>query len=390
MRLAIAHPFLHVKGGAEKVVLKIAQKFDATVFCTDYDQHKTYPEFSSLDIRVLPRGHMTKLFALFPKRAREAAIAGQQFWNWKAPDEFDVVNAQGTPSEWVRHRNSPVAWFCHSPNREAFVLYEWRQRQRNIAERAVYRSFVHMYKHFEFATVPKIEHIFANSETTRERIAKYLHRKDAEVLHPGVDCREFECKGYEKFFFYPSRIVPEKRFELAIEAFEKFRKARKAAGGKARNERWKLVLAGALHHGIPHHVDYYNKLAELASRDPDVEILLDLQSNKIRDLYARCYSVLYTPIHEDFGIVPLEGFASCKPVLAWNEGGPREIVEEGKNGYLVNNTNELAAKMAYLADRPKLAEQMGKAGRARAERDFSWERFLTRFGAACEKLSASR
>nr|WP_304767866.1 glycosyltransferase [Candidatus Burarchaeum sp.] len=390
MRLAIAHPFLHTKGGAEKVVLKIAQRFDAKIFCTEYDKHRTYSEFADIDIETLPHGHIKHVFTLFPKRAREAALAGSQFWGWKAPDEFDVVNAQGTPSEWVRHRNKPVVWYCHSPNREAFVLYEWRQKQRNIAERAVYHSFVQMYKHFEFQTVPKIEHIFANSETTKERIAKYLHRKDAEVLHPGVDCREFECKGYEKFFFYPSRIVPEKRFELAIEAFEKFRKARKAAGGNARRERWKLVLAGALHRGMKHHSAYYDKLAELASKDSDIELLVDISHEQLKDLYARCYAVLYTPVHEDFGIVPLEGFASRKPVLAWNEGGPREIVQDGKTGYLVNNTNELAAKMAYLADRPKLAEQMGKEGRKRAERDFSWEKFLTRFGKVCEKLSRSQ
>jgi glycosyltransferase involved in cell wall biosynthesis len=381
MRLAIAHPFLHTRGGAEKVVLKIAQRFDAKIFCSEYDKHKTYPAFAEVDIEVLPHGHIKHLFKLFPKRARDAAIAGSQFWGWKAPDEFDIVNAQGTPSEWVRHCNSPVAWYCHSPNREAFVLYEWRQKRRNIAERAVYHSFVQMYKHFEFQTVPKIEHIFANSETTKGRIAKFLHRKDAEVLHPGVDCKEFECKGYERFFFYPSRIVPEKRFELAIEAFQKFKKTRK------KSERWKLVLAGALHQGNAHHVDYYKKLAELASADQDIEFLLDITDKKLNDLYARCYSVLYTPIHEDFGIVPLEAFASRKPVLAWNEGGPREIVQEGKNGYLVNNTNELAAKMAYLADRPKLAEQMGKEGRKRAERDFSWEKFLKRFGEACRKLS---
>ena len=178
--------------------------------------------------------------------------------------------------------------------------------------------------------------------------------------------------------------MAEKRFELAIEAFEKFRKTRK------RSERWKLVLAGALHHNMPHQVEYYNKLAALASQDADVELMLDITHHQLKDLYARCYAVLYTPIHEDFGIVPLEGFASRKPVLAWNEGGPREIVQDGKNGYLVNNTNELAAKMAYLADRPKLAEQMGKEGRKRAERDFSWEKFLARFGKVCEKLSSSQ
>lgn len=382
MKLAVAHPFLHVKGGAEKVVLKIAQHFGAKIFCTEYDAAKTYPEFSKLDVEVLPRGMLAPAFSLFPRRAREAAVAGSQFWNWKAPDEFDVVNAHGTPSEWVGHKNRNVVWYCHNPNREAFILYKWRQARRNPLERMVYWSFVEFYKHFEFRSVPKIRHIFCNSKTTQQRISEYLHRDDAEVLYPGVDCKEFACEGYEKFFFYPSRIVPEKRFELAIEAFEKFRRK---AGKKG--EKWKLVLAGALHRNSPHHVEYYGKLRERMAHSQNVQLLLDVHFKKIRELYANCYSVLYTPIHEDFGIVPLEAFASRKPVLAWNEGGPREIVENGKNGYLVDSTDALAEKMAYLAEHPKIAEQMGIAGRKRVERDFSWERFLERFGKVCSNVS---
>lgn len=380
MKLAIAHPFLHTKGGAEKVILRIAQHFDATIFCTEYDRKKAYPEFQKLDVEVLPRGAAAPLFSLFPKRAHAAAVAGSQFWGWKAPDEVDVVNTHGTPSEWARHRNSPVVWYCHNPNREAFILYKWRQARRNPLERAVYWSFVQFYKHFEFRSVPKIEHIFCNSKTTQQRIAEYLGRRDAEVLYPGVDVKEFACEGYGKFFFYPSRIVPEKRFELAIEAFEKFRRK-----SKKYND-WKLVLAGALHRNTPHHTEYYEGLKELVARSENVELLLDMPSRRIRNLYAQCYSVLYTPIHEDFGIVPLEAFASKKPVLAWNEGGPREIVQDGKNGYLVESTDELAEKMHYLAEHPKIAEQMGRDGRKRVEKEFSWGRFLERFGKVCEKV----
>jgi glycosyltransferase involved in cell wall biosynthesis len=384
VKLAVAHPFLHTKGGAEKVVLKIAQHFGAKIFCTEYDAAKTYPEFAKLDVEVLPRGAMSAAFSLFPRRARDAAVAGSQFWNWKAPDEFDVVNAHGTPSEWVGHRNRNVVWYCHNPNREAFILYKWRQARRNHLERGVYWSFVQAYKHFEFRSVPHIRHVFCNSKTTKQRISEYLGRHDAEVLYPGVDVKDFACEGYEKFFFYPSRIVPEKRFELAIEAFEKFRKKNR------KYEKWKLVLAGALHGGNEHHARYYEKIRELASRSSNVQLLTDIPFSKIRELYATCYSVLYTPIHEDFGIVPLEGFASKKPVLAWNEGGPREVVQGGKNGYLVNSTNELAEKMAYLAEHPKIAEQFGRDGRKRAEKEFSWGRFLERFGKACEKIGKNR
>ena len=65
----------------------------------------------------------------------------------------------------------------------------------------------------------------------------------------------------------------------------------------------------------------------------------------------------------------------------------REIVQEGKDGYLVNSVDELAQRMAYLAERPKLAEQMGRLGRKRVEKEFSWKHFLRRFGEACGKVA---
>jgi len=382
VKLAIVHPFLHTHGGAERVVLKIAQEFDAKIYCTEYAPKKTYKEFRDLEVEILPKGPLRYMPPVLPKRALDAAIAGREFWDLRL-DDYDVVNAQGTPSEWARHCNSPMVWYCHSPNREAFTLYKWRQSRRNPLERMLYWSFVQAYKHYEFQTVPDIEHIFANSKTTQARIKKYLGRK-AEVLNPAVDCKEFECKDYEHYFFYPSRIVPEKRFELAIEAFRKFRRNRK------RDRSWKLVIAGALHSGIAHHVDYYRRLQRMIQGDPGIEIRLNQTVQEIRDLYADCYAVLYTPVQEDFGIVPLEGFASCKPVIAWDEGGPREIVQHGKNGYLVSGVNELAGRMSYLADRPETTERMGKDGKKHVEKEFSWKKFLKRFGNVCKKLAKKK
>jgi glycosyltransferase involved in cell wall biosynthesis len=111
---------------------------------------------------------------------------------------------------------------------------------------------------------------------------------------------------------------------------------------------------------------------------------------KIQDWYARCYSVLYTPLHEDLGLVPVEGFAAKKPCIAWNEGGPREVVDDGKDGFLVNSVDEMAAKMKWLAERPEIAEQMGKAGRKKAEKKFSWDVFLKRFGKVCGEVAKAR
>ncbi len=77
---------------------------------------------------------------------------------------------------------------------------------------------------------------------------------------------------------------------------------------------------------------------------------------------------------EGFGIVFLEAAASGKPSIAGSSGGAAEAVVDGTTGLVVDGASERAvaeAVSALLAD-PARAAALGKAGRARAEREFSW------------------
>src|SRR3989338_6340709 len=111
MKLAIVHPFLYTKGGAERVVLKIAQHFNAKIYCSRYIPEQTYTEFRDLEIEII-KTKFQKLFPEFlPMRVKDAITAGYQFYTKKL-DGYDVVNAQGTPREWIRNLNKPVVWYC--------------------------------------------------------------------------------------------------------------------------------------------------------------------------------------------------------------------------------------------------------------------------------------
>ena len=193
---------------------------------------------------------------------------------------------------------------------------------------------------------------------------------------PGVDVEEYSCQGYEKFFFYPSRITPEKRFELAIEAFKKSGLSRRG---------FRLVIAGSLIKGNRGHFEYYERIREMIKGIGEVR--LDVPRSELLDLYSRCYAVLFTPINEDFGIVPLEAMASGKPVIAVDEGGPRETVVHEKTGYLCKNVDEIAVCMALLANDPSLKERMGKEGRERVRRHFSWGAFFSAFDRSLKEAS---
>lgn len=380
MRLVVTTPFLETRGGMERVVLKIAQRFDAKIHCMSYEPEGTFHEFKQLDVEC-PR---PSIFREIPvgRRITTAIEAGRHFYTAKLKD-YDLINAHQTPSEWIRNRNSPVVWFCYSPNREAFDLYEWRMKRRNPVSKAMFWASIQAFKHFEFRTVPKVEHIFTSCKNTQERIKKYLHR-ESEILYPGVDVERFSCKGYENYFFYPSRIAPEKELEYAIQAFKIFAKRMNEEHKAAK---WKLVIAGSLSKR-PEHIRYYKKIKAMC--DDCITIEKNVGEWKLHDLYSWAYAVLFTPVNEDYGLVPLEGMAASKPCIARNEGGPKETVRDGVDGYLVNSIWEMAGKMELLAKDPDRCAAMGKAGRLKVERDFTWAKFLKRFEERANELVARK
>ncbi|MBN1170314.1 glycosyltransferase, partial [Candidatus Micrarchaeota archaeon] len=91
----------------------------------------------------------------------------------------------------------------------------------------------------------------------------------------------------------------------------------------------------------------------------------------------------------DYGLVPLEAMASSKPCLAKDEGGPKETIIHGRDGFLVESIWKLAKAMEWVARNPDKAASMGKAGRIKVETDFTWEKFLKRFEEKAKEVSAS-
>lgn len=364
--MAVATTALEAMGGAERVVLKIAGHFDATVFTTRYSPEVTFEGFRDLDVKVLSNPLQRLPIG---KRLSTGLAAGTTFYYTDLCKfgDFDLVNAHQSPSEWLRNKNKPMIFYCHSPNREAFDLYEWRMRRRDPLRKLAFWSAIKAFRHFEFQIVPKIEYIFTNSKNSKGRIKKYLNR-DAEILHPGIDVEKFRSGEYGNYFLYPSRITPEKDIEFSISAFRRLCERVKSH---------RLVIAGALS-DRPEHVAYFEKLKKLAAGLP-IEFRTNVGDDEYMELYSGSLAVLYTPINEDFGLVPLEAMAAEKPCIAKNEGGPRETVIDGVDGFLVNTSEEMADRMEFFIRNPAPAGQFGKKGRKKVERDFTWENFLKRF-----------
>jgi phosphatidylinositol alpha-1,6-mannosyltransferase len=92
---------------------------------------------------------------------------------------------------------------------------------------------------------------------------------------------------------------------------------------------------------------------------------------------------------EGFGIVFLEAAASEVPVIAGTSGGTPEAVAADRTGLLVSGTSveELQQALRRLAGSPPLRRSLGAAGRARALREFSWDRAVRQVSAVHDHVA---
>jgi len=84
---------------------------------------------------------------------------------------------------------------------------------------------------------------------------------------------------------------------------------------------------------------------------------------------------------EGLGIVYLEAAASGRPAVAGRSGGAPEAVANGETGFVVDGTDvsDVTEALVTLLRDPAEARRLGKAGRARAEREFGWDAVIERF-----------
>lgn len=248
------------------------------------------------------------------------------------------------PSFAVKH-TCHVCWLNHRM-REYYDLWEVfsselgpQTRLKENLRRIVIRLLdTRLLKH-------NVTKLYAQSKTIQERLKKWGNIP-SEVLYPPPPQRHYYTDSYQDFILSVSRLQRLKRLDLLLDAL-----------ALMKNKDLKAVLIGE----GPEEKNLVKRIEEKRLEER-VTLLGAVDEMTLTDHYARCLAVFFAPLREDYGLVTPEAFASRKPVVTTiDSGGPTELVEDGKRGYVCEaQPQKIAERLDELAENKTLAEYMGE------------------------------
>ena len=308
MRVALVHDALNQLGGAEYVLRSLHNSFPHAPIYTLVDNGSVTPQlFPRADIR-------TSFLQRIP--------GGVSHYKWYLPahptafehfdlSEYDVVISDSSSfAKGVITRPETIhLCYCHTPTR-----YLWHDTHNYTEDlnhsqivKRVLPAFLTRLRMWDQLAAQRVDRFIANSTETSRRIKKY-YKRDARVVHPPVRWRDFHVDtNTENYYLILGRMRPYKRFDLAIEAFNRLGLT--------------LVVVGD--------GEEYPRLKKMAG--PNIIFLRHVSDAQKVKLFARAQAFIH-PQEEDFGIVAVESMSAGRPVIAYKKGGALETVVPGLTG----------------------------------------------------------
>ncbi len=316
MKIAIFHDWIGAIGGGEKLILTLAREISADVITTDMNA-ESIRKMGFEDVNIISLGRTIKLPVLKQLSLTFLFV----FCDFK--EKYDFFIFSNNFSHFAAKRHKPNLWYCFSPPRIFYDLYNVFEQKETFIRRQFFKIWVFLHRSVSRKFVDHVESIVAISVNVQKRINKF-YSLDSLVVYPGIETSKYRCDKYGDFWLSVNRLYPEKRIELQINSFRQIPDE-------------KLIIVGDFTIG-----DYSEKYASILLKDlPDnIKIIGSISETELIHLYATCKGHITTALDEDFGMTPVEAMASGKPVVAVREGGYLETVVDGVTGMLVEANEE--------------------------------------------------
>lgn len=356
MRVLIINPGIHVYGGAELLIVRLAnymtkQGIENALLTTSILPEMA-EDFINTELIVVPssRKRFGEHIALH-KGIRE---------NIK---NFNVLNPHNYPAELsVFPYSRPIVWMCNEP-----FLYLMQNLRTSLRSKLKNKSLLYFEK---FITKFLIDYAVVADEYNAKRF-KTIYGSQPEIIHYGIDYEFFskgQAKGViEEFGLSDNFIILHvgwlNPFKNQIESLKALNKLKDMIPNV------KLVLAGYQESTYKSALDKYIKEKQLSKW---VLFTGHIDRAKIRDLYHACHVLLH-PIKAQGGwLSAFEALCAEKPIVVSKEMTASYIIEREQIGTV---TNDFANAIYDIYNNPEKYHEVGKQGRKWVTNNLSWEKF---------------
>jgi glycosyltransferase involved in cell wall biosynthesis len=227
----------------------------------------------------------------------------------------------------VRTGDASHVCYCLAPTRYVWDFESYAAREAlPAALKMALRPVIASLRRWDYQAAQRVDRFIAISREIQSRIRRYYGR-EAAVIHPPVDTERFRPSNErEDYYLIVSRLIPYKRIDLAVKAFNQLGRPLVIAGG-GRDREALEALAG-----------------------PTVTFLGYVPDEELPGLYARCRAYVLPGV-EDFCIAPVEAQAAGRPVIAYGAGGALDTVIEGETGaFFHRQTSDALAEAVRAFD----------------------------------------
>jgi glycosyltransferase involved in cell wall biosynthesis len=205
--------------------------------------------------------------------------------------------------------------------------------------------------------------LVANSEGLRTLANEFDERARIQIIPNGVDTTRFtpgDRSWNSPTVLSVGRVVHQKGLDLGLAAL---------AGLKELAWEWRIAGDGP-------QADYLKRSVSRESMESRVRFLGWIDADQLVKQYQEASIFMFPSRHEGMPNALLEAMASGLPVVASEVAGNEELVIGGHTGLLVptDDSDALREALRALLTDADLRARMGRAGRARAAREYTWAR----------------
>jgi glycosyltransferase involved in cell wall biosynthesis len=307
MELALVHDWLNQMGGAEDVLEVLVGMYPkAPLYTSMYWRDGMPADYGEWDIRTT---WMDRLPGIYRFHQPYLPLYPLAFDTLDLSRYAVVLSNKSGFCHGVRTGpNTTHICYCLAPTRYVWDLADYATREAlPAAARLTLGPLVRVLRRWDYRAAQRVDSFVAISSEIQARIWLYYNRRST-IIFPPVDTARFPpASCQDDYYLIVSRLVPYKRIDLAITAFNQLGLP--------------LVIAGAGR----------DRDALETMANPNITFLGYVPDADLPDLVSRCHAYIL-PGKEDFCIAPVQAMAAGRPVIAYGVGGALDTVIPGTTG----------------------------------------------------------